>query len=146
MKPNRNLPWLYIVSCCLLSLLYSQAWAQDQPRKGTSDIPFDFYIAGTKMPAGHYTLELVAPTYATIRSQDGKLQQDLYFMQIAIPGKNPQSKIVFNLRDGKCYFSQVWSWYGKAQLTSFIPKPSDQTKDVPLVRVEKDVAKPAGSL
>ncbi len=146
MKPNRRLPWLCLVSCCLLSLLGSQAGAQAQPRRGTSDIPFDFYIAGTKLPAGHYILDVVAPTYATIRSQDGKLQQDLYFMQTALPGKNPQSKIVFNLRDGKYYFSQVWSWYGKAQLTSFTPKASDQTKDVPLVRVEKDVAKPAGSL
>ncbi len=146
MKRNRRLQRLCVVSCCLLALLCSHALAQNQPHQGMSDIPFDFYIAGTKMPAGQYTLDVVAPTYATIRSQDGKLQQDLYFMQTASPGKNPQSKIIFNLRDGRYYFSEVWSWFGKAQLTSFTPRSSDQTKDVPLVPVQKDVAKPAGNL
>jgi hypothetical protein len=126
--------------------LCSLAFAQDHPRKGTADIPFDFYISGNKMPAGQYELDIVVPTYATIRSKDGKLQQNLYFFQIASPGNNTESKIVFNLRGGKYYFSEVSSWLGKSQLTSFTPKTSDQTKDVPLVPVEKDVAKPAGSL
>ena len=98
------------------------------------------------MPAGQYTLEIVAPTYVTLRSVDGKSQQQLYFLQTAVPGKNIPSKIIFNLRDGKYYFSEVWSWMGKAQLTSFTPRSTDQMKDVPLKPVEKEVAKPAGSL
>ena len=146
MKQNRGLTRMGIVSCCLIALLCGVASAQDHPRSGTIDVPFDFYIAGNKMPAGQYSLDLVVPTYATIRSRDGKLQQDLYFFQIASPGRKRLSQIVFNLRDGKYYFSQVWSWLGKSQLNSFTPKSSDQTKDVPLVPVEKDVAKPAGSL
>lgn len=146
MTQDRSLQGLWVVSCCIITLLCSLALAQDHPRRGTADIPFDFYISGNKMPAGQYTLDVVAPTYVTIRSKDGKLQQDLYFFQTASPGKNTGSKIVFNLRDGKYYFSEVWSWFGKAQLTSFTPKSSDQTKDVPLVPIEKNVAKPAGSL
>ncbi|MGC2109176.1 MAG: hypothetical protein WA655_06635 [Candidatus Korobacteraceae bacterium] len=135
-----------IVSCCLTLLFCSLASAQDHPRSGTADIPFDFYVSGTKMLAGQYTLDIVAPTYVTLRSQDGKQQQQLYFIQTAAPGKNTVAKIIFNLRDGKYYFSQVWSWFGKAQLTSFTPKATDQTKDVALKPLEKDVAKPAGSL
>jgi len=77
-----------------------------------------------------------------LRSKDGKTQQDLYFLQTASPGKNPPSKIVFALRDGKYYFAEVWSYLGKAQLTSFPSQPSDQSKDVPLIPVEKTVAKP----
>jgi hypothetical protein len=146
MKQNHSLPWLCIIGYCVIALLCPLASAQDHPRSGTIDVPFDFYIAGNKMPAGQYSLDLVVPTYATIRSKDGKLQQDLYFFQIASPGKNKLSQVVFNLRDGKYYFSQVWSWLGKSQLNSFTPQSTDQTKDVPLVPVEKDVAKPAGSL
>ena len=145
MKRNLGLQWLCIISCCAITLLCSVAFAQDHPRRGTADIPFEFYISGNKMPAGQYTLDIVAPTYVTIRSKDGTLQQDLYFVQTASPGKNPESKIIFNLRDGKYYFSEVWSWRGKSQLTSFTPKPSDQTKDVPLVSIEKDVANPTRS-
>jgi len=143
---NRRSQWLYAVGCCVVILLSSLAFAQHHPRRATANIPFDFYISGNKMPAGEYTLEVVVPTYGIIRSKDGKLQQDLYFFQIASPGRKPESKIIFNLRDGKYYFSQVSSWLGKSQLTSFTPKPSDRTKDVPLIPVEKDVAKPAGSL
>lgn len=135
-----------IVECCLILLFCSLAVAQDHPRSGTANIPFDFYVSGTRMSAGPYTLEIVAPTYVTLRSQDGKQQQQLYFIQTAVPGKDTAAKIIFNLRDGKYYFSQVWSWLGKAQLTSFTPKSTDQTKDVPLNPIEKDVAKPAGSL
>ena len=118
------------------------AFAQEPPRTGTADIPFDFYIAGNKLPAGQYTLNIIAPTYVLLRSKDGKTQQDLYFLQTASPGKNPPSKIVFALRDGKYYLAEVWSYLGKAQLTSFTSRPGDQSKDVPLIPVEKTVAKP----
>jgi len=136
MRQNLGLQWLCIISCCTIALLCSVAFAQDHPRSGTADIPFEFYISGNKMPAGQYTLDIVAPTHVTIRSKDGKLQQNLYFIQTALPEKNPESKIVFKLRDGKYYFSEVWSWRGRSQLTSFTPKPSDQTKDVPLVSIK----------
>jgi hypothetical protein len=146
MKQHGSRQWLGIVSYFVVALVCGPASAQGHPRSGTSDVPFDFYIAGNKMPAGQYTLDIVAPTYVTIRSKDGKLQQDLYFFQTASPGKNPESKLLFSLRDGTYYFSGISSWLGKSQLTSFTPHPGDQIKEVPLVPVEKDVAKPAGSL
>lgn len=117
-------------------------FAQDGPRSGTADIPFDFYIAGNKLPAGHYKLDVIAPTYVIIRSQDGKVQQDLYFLQSAVPTKSMPIQIVFVTRDNKNYFSEVWSWYGKSQLTSFTGKAGDKTRDVPLKQAEKIVAKP----
>jgi hypothetical protein len=106
--------------------------AQDHPTRGLIDVPFDFYISGNKLPAGQYSLELIAPTYVMLRSADGKVAQDLYFLQIAVPGNNPTSKVIFAQRDGKYYFSQVWSWLGKSQLSSFNPQTGDQTRDVPL--------------
>ncbi len=147
MKYSRWSLWQSIAGCCLIAFLCSQAWAQDQPHSGTVNVPFDFYISGSKLPAGEYTLDIVAPTYVNLRSTDGKTQQALYFFQTAEPGKDPVSQVIFALRDGKYYFSEVWSWFGKAQLTSFVPKASDKTKQVPLkAEAEKDVAKPAGNL
>ena len=141
---NRTELWRCSSVLLLVVLLCSSVLAEN-PRGGTADIPFDFYISGIKLPAGQYTLEIIAPTYVLLRSKDGKVQQDLYFMQDASPGKNPPSKIVFAVRGGKYYFAEVWSWFGKAQLTSFNPQPGDTTKDVPLKPVEKGVAKaPSG--
>jgi hypothetical protein len=141
---NRN-RWLTYSSLLLAAVLVGcTALAQEAapPRTGTADIPFDFYIAGNKLPAGQYMLNIIAPTYVLLRSKDGKAQQDLYFMQTAVAAKNNPSKIIFAGRDGKYYFAEVWSYFGKAQLTSFNSQPGDTSKDVPLNAVEKTVAKP----
>lgn len=142
MNPYRWLSRTCIVSYFLIAFAVCLAQAQGPPRKGAADIPFDFYIAGNKLPAGHYTLDIIAPTYVTIRSQDGKVQQDLYFLQSSVATKNMPTQIVFAVRDGKYYFAEVWTSLGKAQLTSFSSKPGDPTKAVPLTVVEKMVAKP----
>ena len=105
---------------------------QSQPTRGTTDVPFDFYISGEKFPAGEYTLDRIIPTYVMLRSKDGKVQQELYFVQTDVPVKNSPLKVIFALRDGKYYFAEVWSWYGKSRLSSFTPSAGDQTKDVPL--------------
>ena len=145
MKHDRGIRYV----CLTIVLVMSASallCAQSRPTRGIIDVPFDFYISGNKFPAGQYTLEAIAPTYALLRSKDGKSQQDLYFLQIAIASKDTPAKVIFALRDGKYYFSQVWSWFGKAQLSSFTPRATDQTKDVPLKAVEKDVVKPAAGL
>lgn len=132
----RSSLFLFVVLMCCAT------FAQDPPRSGTADIPFDFYIAGNKLPAGQYTLNIIAPTYVLLRSKDGRTQQDLYFLQTAVAGKKPPSKVIFALRDGKYYFAEVWGYFGKAQLTSFSSRPGDQSKEVPLIPAEKTVAKP----
>jgi hypothetical protein len=132
-------PIFYVTICCLIVSLSGLLVGQDQhPRSATANIPFDFYISGNKLPAGQYSLDLVVPSYALLQSSDGKVRQDLYFLQIAAAGKNPPSKIVFAQRDSNYYFCEVWSWLGRAQLTSFTSKDGDQTKDVPLKPTEKN--------
>jgi hypothetical protein len=118
------------------------AFAQDASKTATVDVPFAFYVAGSKLPAAKYTLNIVAPTYVLLRSQDGKTQQDLYFLQTASPEKDHPSKVIFALRNGKYYLAEVWSYLGKAQLTSFTSRPGDENRDVPLMPIEKTVAKP----
>jgi hypothetical protein len=150
MNRNRWLSSLCLVACLVIALYPlaspAQTQAQAHPRNATADIPFDFYVSGNKLPAGAYSLDMIAPTYVMLRSKDGKIQQDLYFMQDAVPGKNPPSQVVFAVRDGKYYFAEVWGWFGKSQLTSFTAQPGDGKKEVPLTPTEKKVAKPAGSL
>ncbi len=94
-------------------ILFSFGSAQNHPSRGTVNVPFDFYIAGDKFPAGQYTLEIIAPTYVMLRSTDGKLQRTLFFLQTAIAKKNITPQVRCALRGGKYYFSEVWSWYGK---------------------------------
>lgn len=134
------------VALGMIVLFVGLGLAQTRPTQGMIDVPFDFYISGAKFPAGQYLLDRVVPTYVLLRSKDGSAQQDLYLLQTAVPTKNPPLKVVFALRDGKYYLAEIWSWYGKSQLSSFTPQKGDQTKDIPLKAAEKNVAKPAGSL
>jgi hypothetical protein len=134
------------VAVGLIVFLAGTGLAQKLPTQGMIDVPFEFYISGAKLPAGQYVLDRVAPTYVLLRSKDGTTQQDLYLLQTAVPSKTTPLKVVFALRDGKYYFSEIWSWYGKSQLSTFTPQSGDQMRDVPLKAVEKTVAKPAGSL
>ena len=120
----------------LIMVLLGLLAGQSRPTHGTIDVPFDFYISGQKFPAGQYTLDRIIPTYVMLRSKDGKVQQELYFVQTGVPVKNPPLKVIFALRDGKYYFAEVSSWYGKSRLSSFTPSASDQTKDVPLKAAE----------
>lgn len=143
---QRRLPVLICVVAAVFVLTSHPALSQTPPQKAMANIPFDFYISGVKMPAGSYAVELIAPTYALLRSQDGKSEQDLYFLQSAPPSKGLPSKLLFALRDGKYYLAGIWSAYGKSQLSSFSSRPGDQTKDVPLKAVEKTVAKPSPGL
>lgn len=135
MKCSRALRCLCF-AVTLIMVLPGPLAAQNKPTRGTFDVPFDFYISGAKLPAGQYTLDRIIPTYVMLRNKDGQFQQDLYFVQTAAPVENPPLKVIFALRDGKYYFAEVWSWYGKSQLTSFTPSASDQTKDVPLKAAE----------
>ena len=90
------------------------AFAQDAPKTATANIPFEFYISGAKLPAGPYTLNIIAPTYVLLRSQDGTTQQDLYFLQTASPKRTilPKSsspcamESITSLRSGATWASR----------------------------------------
>lgn len=144
MKPNRWSRSLYL-ACCWLMILASFGSAQNSPTRADVNVPFDFYVSGDKLPAGPYTLEIVAPTYVTLRSADGKLQRTLYFVQTGLADKDAQPTMRFAARKGQYYLAEVWSSRGKGQLTSFNPQAGDEIKEVPLNAVSPDRADPSSA-
>jgi len=110
------------------------AVAQNPPHSGKISVPFGFNLGGTNFPAGQYTLSVISPSYGQIRSNDGKLQQTMYFMQTGEPDKNPRA--LFAARNNKYFFSGVVGWFGKMQYTGFSPHADDQTKEIPITGVE----------
>lgn len=117
---------------CLAATLCVLGIAQEKPRSGTIRIPYEFYVGPDKLPAGQYSIELISPSYAMLRSEDGKKQEDLYFMQIGEPAKNPEAKMVFATRNGKHLLAEVWGWFGGAQYTDFNAQPKDQMQSIPI--------------
>ncbi len=95
MKDSRALEDVCASRSRLIMVLPGLLAAQSPPTRATIDVPFDFYISGNKLPAGQYSLDRIIPTYGMLRSKDGKVQQDLYFIQTAVSRKrNPPLKVI----------------------------------------------------
>ncbi len=75
-----------------------------------ADIPFDFMVGETTLPAGTYTVSTSAPDVVLIRSLDGH-ESVLVITQSVQESLTPsdETKLVFN-RHGDLYFlAQVWA-------------------------------------
>jgi hypothetical protein len=101
-------------------------------------IPFEFWIAGNRLPAGDYQIEHIESTaYILFRSTDGKIAQDVYTLPLdENPVKQSDQKLVFWIQDGKRYLYEGWGPYGKRVVTveSGRPAPSgDDRAEVPII-------------
>lgn len=111
--------------------------AQKQ-RTAQATIPFEFWIAGSRLPAGDYRIEHVESTsYIWFRSTDGKIAKDVYTLPLdKNPVKESDSKLVFRIQDGKHYLYEGWGPYGRRVVTaeSGRPAPSgDNRAEVPII-------------
>jgi hypothetical protein len=85
---------------------------------GTASIPFEFWIGPEKLPPGQYELEVIVPSIAILRRDDGKVQQELFTLEIGEPVAQKESKLIFVLRNEKLMLSEIWCVEGKRRLTS----------------------------
>lgn len=115
---------------CLMLALCPSAFCQKQVHSGKINVPFDFFVGGTKFPAGQYILEGVLPTHALLRSEDGKKKEALYFNQTPEAVSNPRA--VFAMRNKQYWFVGILAWFGKMQYMGFNPHAEDEMKDIPI--------------
>jgi hypothetical protein len=95
----------------------------------TANIPFEFWIGSQKMPSGTYTMEVLVPSVSILRSADGKLEQQLYMVDIGPPVTAEESRLVFVVRDGKEDLMEVWCVSGKRKLVAQNPQDSSSTQE-----------------
>ena len=116
---------LIIVACAQESQL-----AQNSPRglttqthpnpttmNATASILFEFWIGPEKMPPGQYELEVIIPSVAILRSDDGKVQQELFTLEVGDPVTQKESRLIFVFRNEKFMLSEIWCVEGKRRLT-----------------------------
>lgn len=83
--------------------------AQEQ-KMAEASIPFDFWVGGSRLPAGIYRIEeLNSTSYFVLRSTDGKTVQQVYALPIDdSPAKKDDAKLVFRVTDGKHHLYGGW--------------------------------------
>src|SRR5271166_1627656 len=103
-----------------LALLISAGQGMAQKQKiAQATIPFEFWIAGSRLPAGDYRIEHVESTsYLLFRSTDGKIVQDVYTLPLdENPVQESEFKLVFRIEDGRHYLYEGWGPYGRRLVT-----------------------------
>jgi hypothetical protein len=80
------------------------------------NIPFDFGVGNTILPAGQYTVEPIRSSLGAelgsllvIRSADGRARAMVQAMPIQVSAIQTQAKLVFNRYGGQYFLSEVWS-------------------------------------
>jgi len=102
----------------LLRGLMTQSHPNPATMTAAASIPFEFWIGTEKMPAGQYVLEIIVPSVAILRTDDGKAQQEIFTLGIGGPVTQKDSRLIFELRNEKLMLSEIWCVEGKRRLTS----------------------------
>lgn len=79
--------------------------------RAKANVPFEFEVAGTHMPAGEYTIFPSAiEGVLQIQNDDGKSVMVAIVDKLAVaPNKTPNTHLVFVDKDGVKHLSQIWS-------------------------------------
>jgi hypothetical protein len=120
------------------------------PAIATAQIPFDFWIDDTQLPAGEYALYPVLReknTLVLIRNTKTQAQAQTFLVPTGDPAANGDYKLVFLLHNGQHYLRELWVSDGKAVLTSqygMTVGRADTRSEVPLITqaAAKSVAEP----
>jgi len=118
---------LFTTAALLAFLLLPVARAQlNDPMKG--NIPFDFTVGSTVLPAGHYTVG--ALSFGTgvllLRNSEAK-NATIMFRSMAVSATSPQTtKLIFH-RYGRTYFlSEIWQGLGQSDGRRLVPSKAER--------------------
>jgi hypothetical protein len=112
-----------------LGLLFLGASAFAQTINLKADIPFNFIVAGTKLPSGTYSIESLGNGVAlAVRAADSGQTRILLSSRCASLKRTDQSKLVFHRYGDRYFLAQVWM------------VGNDSGRELPKTRQEIEVA------
>ena len=109
---------IFIAGIVSYLLFVVPATAQQKFTTANVTVPFDYWSGNKKFPAGDYTLDSSVPTFVTVRSEDGKINEQIPTILFDGPVDKSDAKLLFINRGGKFYLSELWGVLGKRVMTS----------------------------
>src|SRR5215475_6940205 len=107
----------------------------------TAQIPYDFWIVATRLPAGQYTLSPVVYTVVLFRNAKTKAKEQASLMPTGEPVATGDHKLVFVVHNGQHYLREIWNSDGKQVVTTQLALPlvaGDTETEVRLVEQKRD--------
>ena len=111
------------------------------PVNATAHIPYDFWIGGTRLPAGDYSVSAGAPSVVVFCNEKGDVGEQAFLVPTGSSVASGDCKLIFVVHDGKHYLRAIWLSDGKAILTSefHLPLSADETEtEIRLVEHKHD--------
>jgi len=102
----------------------------------TAHIPYDFWIEGTFLPAGDYTLSRELETVLVLRNEEAAAEEQAFLMPTRTPVSADDHKLIFLVQNGRHYLREIWNSDGRQVVTSEFGMPlssGETTTQVPLV-------------
>lgn len=131
-----------ILSCLpYTGVAFGQTPSPRVPMPATAHIPYDFWIAGTLLPAGDYFVSPGAPSVVVFWSEKDDIGEQAFLIPTGDPVASGDCKLIFVLRNGQHYLRAIWYLDGQAILTSEFDLPlaaGDTETDVKLLEQKHD--------
>jgi hypothetical protein len=130
-----------LLALAALLLAAGSAYAQND----RFNVPFQFAIGKSVMPAGHYSIKSASPTSGALIIQDRQTGRSSGFVAgipIRSRGAQDQTKLVFHCYSGSCFLSQVWTGNDVGRQLTESSQELELAKQSPAVRVPVVAALP----
>jgi hypothetical protein len=147
MKITRFVVFLLVVGITVLIFIFgagvsiSETNAAYSARATRAQIPYDFWIVGTRLSAGEYTLSPVVDTVVLFRNVKTNATEQASLVPTGEQVATDNHKLVFVLHNGQHYLREVWNQNGRNVVTSQFNSPiadSDTQTEVRLVDEKRE--------
>ena len=141
--PKIAAPWIIVILSCALSAnaASGQTALVRGPATAAAHIPYDFWIGGTRLPAGDYSVSPGAPSVVVFWNEKVAIGEQAFLIPTGNSVANGHFKLIFVLRDGKHYLREIWYSEGQAVLTSAFDFPRtarDRETEIKLLEQKHD--------
>jgi hypothetical protein len=111
MKMRRSVPVGVVAILC--SVLCAEAAFGQTPLSGsiiaTAQIPYEFTVDGTLLPAGEYSLTPIAPSVMLFWNAKAKVGEQAFLLSTGDSISSDDCKLVFVEHEGEHYLRSIWS-------------------------------------
>ena len=107
---NKCLPTLLGIGLLITATILSGYGQTTGQTSGVAvDIPFDFVVAGLRLPLGHYVLSPTSDRALRVQGADGT--NYAFVLTVPVSGRKSDDfgHVLFNCYGDRCFLSQVWA-------------------------------------
>ena len=87
---------------------FAPQYGKAQQKITVANVPFEFVVAGRKLPRGEYIIDSIAPGIFLFRNTSAKnIEEQVNTLPLATPPEGGPAELIFMRRDGAYFLSEI---------------------------------------